>query len=206
MNSLRSALTPVLAGLPEAYMHAKGATEGLVSVPPTPRYTLSRIGTKHRAGHTMYEASIRIPMLAHCPDLFEANQRVQRMALNIDIAPTMLDAAGLAPSPAMHGRSLLPLLSGTTEWRKDFLYEYFWERAYPQTPSILGLRTDNYSYMNYHGIWDRDELYDIQSDPEQNNNLLADAMMMNQGGPVTAQIRQPGTRALVRDFKPGSNR
>lgn len=150
---------------------------------------------------TMYESSMRIPMLAHCPDLFEANQRVQGMALNLDIAPTMLEAAGLSPSPAMHGRSLLPLLRGTTEWRKDFLYEYFWERAYPQTPSILGLRTDRHSYMNYHGVWDRDELYDIQADPDQMNNLLADAVIRNQGGPVAAQIKDSATRSLVQNFQ-----
>lgn len=150
---------------------------------------------------TMYESSIRIPMLAHCPDLFEANQRVQGMALNIDIAPTMLDAAGLAPNPTMHGRSLLPLLHGATEWRKDFLYEYFWERAYPQTPSILGLRTDRYSYMHYHGIWDRDELYDIHADPDQLNNCLADAVIENRGGPVTAQIKDPSMRPLVSGFQ-----
>lgn len=150
---------------------------------------------------TMYESSIRIPMLAHCPDLFEKGQRVRGMALNIDIAPTLLDAGGVPASPAMHGRSLLPLLRRQGEWRKDFLYEYFWERAYPQTPSILGLRTDNHSYMNYHGIWDRDELYDIQSDPEQMNNLLADYVILNQGGPVTAQIKQPETRTLVQGFQ-----
>jgi N-acetylglucosamine-6-sulfatase len=149
---------------------------------------------------TMYESSIRIPLLAHCPDLFEPNQRVRGLALNIDVAPTLLDAAGVAPGRTMHGASLLPLLRGSTEWRKDFLYEYFWERAYPQTPSILGLRTDQYSYMNYHGVWDRDELYDIQVDPEQKNNLLAEAVIENQGGPVSAQIKDPMTKSLVQGF------
>lgn len=151
---------------------------------------------------TMYEASIRIPVLAHCPDLFEANRRPEGMALNLDIGPTMLDAAGLKPSPTMHGRSLLPLLRGTaTDWREDFLYEYFWERAYPQTPSILGLRTDQHSYMNYHGVWDRDELYQIKTDPDQMNNLLADAVIRNQGGPVTARIPDSATRSLVQGFQ-----
>lgn len=150
---------------------------------------------------TMYESSIRIPMLAHCPDLFEANQKVRGMALNIDVAPTLLDAAGLAPARTMHGRSLLPLLKGGAEWRKDFLYEYFWERAYPQTPSILGLRTDRHSYMNYHGVWDRDELYDIEADPGQNNNLLAGAVIENQGGPLSAQIKDPAVKSLVQGFQ-----
>ena len=60
----------------------------------------------------MYEPSIRVPMLAHCPDMFAGGGRPEGMALNIDIAPTMLEAAG-APRPAnLHGRSLLPLLRG----------------------------------------------------------------------------------------------
>jgi len=150
---------------------------------------------------TMYEASCRIPMIAHCPDLFEKNQRPRGLTLNIDIAPTLLDAAAVAPSPGMHGRSFLPLLRGSTEWREDFLYEYFWERAYPQTPSVLGLRTDQYSYMNYHGVWDRDELYDIQSDPGQEKNLLADAVIATQGGSVSARIQDPATKSLVQGFQ-----
>ncbi len=150
---------------------------------------------------TMYEASIRIPMLAHCPDLIEPKTRPHGMTLNIDIGPTLLEAAGIAPSPVMHGRSLLPLFRGSTEWRKDFLYEYFWERSFPQTPSILGLRTDKYSYSNYHGVWDRNELYDIQSDPDQEKNLLADAVIKTQGGPVSAQIKDPAIRSLVQGFQ-----
>ena len=68
----------------------------------------------------------------------------------------------------------MPLIRGDTgEWRKDFVYVYFWEREAPQTPTILGLRTERFSYMEYHGVWDRQELYDIQKDPKQQHNLLA---------------------------------
>lgn len=74
----------------------------------------------------MYEHSIRVPMIAHYPRLVQAGRKVREMALNIDICPTVLEAAG-APIPSgVHGRSLMPLLQGRAEgWRTEFLYEYF---------------------------------------------------------------------------------
>src|SRR6185369_14971459 len=82
----------------------------------------------------MYEPSLRIPMIMHCPAMF-GKSRPTEFALNQDIAPTFLEAAGLTPPASMHGRSLLPVLQGrATNWRKDFLYEYEWERDFPYTP------------------------------------------------------------------------
>jgi len=149
---------------------------------------------------TMYEPSIRVPMVAHCPDLFSGGRRVDAMALNIDIAPTLLEAAG-APAPAtVHGRSLLPLIRGTDRWRKEFVYEYFWERNYPQTPTVIGLRTDQYSFMRYHGVWDLYELYDIRQDPDQMNNLLGHVRTTTQGGRLSRRIKDPDLSRLVTDF------
>lgn len=150
----------------------------------------------------MYEPSLRVPMIAHCPALVGAGTKPEGMALNIDIGPTFLDAAG-APIPAtMHGRSLLPLLRGSREgWRNDFLYEYFWERDYPQNPTVMGLRTERYSYMHYHGIWDLDELYDIRKDFEQMNNLLGDVRITTQGGRLSHRIQNPELKKLVDDFE-----
>src|SRR5579885_3594764 len=91
--------------------------------------------------------------------------------------------------------------SGTSEWRTEFLYEYFWERDYPQTPSMLGLRTDRYSYTNYHGVWDLDELYDLQQDPDQMHNLLGDVRITTQGGSLFAQIKDPERKRLVGDLR-----
>ena len=97
--------------------------------------------------------------------------------LNIDIAPTILDLAGVAKPETMHGESFLPLVLGQdVEWRQDFLYEYFVDHMAVQTPTIYGLRTKQYSYMTYHGVWDVYELYDIQKDPAQTNNLLGDVI------------------------------
>lgn len=147
---------------------------------------------------TMYEPSIRVPMIAHCPALFAGNRREKGMALNLDIAPTLLDAAGIAAPAHMHGRSLLPLLAGrASSWRTEFVYEYFWERDFPQTPTVVGLRTDRYSFMQYHGTWDLDELYDLDRDPDQMNNLLANARTTTESGRLFQRIQDPELKKLV---------
>jgi N-acetylglucosamine-6-sulfatase len=122
---------------------------------------------------TAYEASMRVPMIAHCPELFKAGTTVREVVANIDIAPTLLDAAGLQAPDHLDGRSFLPLALGEqVPWRETLLYEYYWERNFPQTPTIHALRGDRYKYIHYHGIWDTDELYDLKTDPGESKNLI----------------------------------
>jgi N-acetylglucosamine-6-sulfatase len=144
----------------------------------------------------MYEPSIRIPMLAHCPSLFPGGRRLSGMALNIDVAPTLLEMAGVAAPEGLHGRSLLPNLTGGGAPRTEFLYEYFWERSFPQTPGVMGIRTERHSYMHYHGIWDDGELYDIRDDPEQRTNLLAGSRPSTECN-MQYRIPDPARRGLV---------
>ncbi len=121
----------------------------------------------------MYEESMRVPLLARCPELVASGARVAQMVQNIDIGPTILEAAGLKAPAHMDGRSFLPLLQGReVPWRDAVYYEYYWERNFPQTPTVHGVRTDRYKYMHYHGIWDIDELYDLQADPDELTNLI----------------------------------
>jgi N-acetylglucosamine-6-sulfatase len=121
----------------------------------------------------MYEESIRIPLLAHCPEIIPAGTVVDPFIQNVDIAPTVLEAAGIEPPKTMQGQSFLRLLKGETiPWRDSVFYIYFWERAFPQTPTVFGIRTKRYKYMSYHGIWDIDELYDLENDPEETQNLI----------------------------------
>jgi len=147
---------------------------------------------------TMYESSIRVPLIAHCPALADGAQFKEELVLNIDIAPTIIETAQIPVPPSMQGRSFLSLIKGSPiEWRKEFLYEYFWERDYPQTPTVLGLRTEKYSYMRYHGVWDLNELYDIENDPDQMNNLMADVRITTQGGQLNRHIKDPQLKELV---------
>ena len=120
-----------------------------------------------------YEWSMRVPMLMHCPDLFSPGTVVEEVVANIDIAPTILAAAGLAVPEQMDGRSFLGLAAGgREEWRDALLYEYYWERNFPQTPTIFAIRTDQYKFIRPHGLWDLDELYDIEADPGETRNLV----------------------------------
>jgi N-acetylglucosamine-6-sulfatase len=122
---------------------------------------------------TAYEPSIRVPLLMHCPDLLPKGRVVSEMAANIDIAPTVLEAAGVKVNRPMHGRSLLPLAKGdpVESWRTKLLYEYFWERWAPSTPTLHALVTPRWKYVRAYGLWDVAELYDLQTDPHELHNL-----------------------------------
>jgi len=120
-----------------------------------------------------YEESMRVPMLARCPALIKPNTVVKQMVLNLDVAPTILEMAGVEKPPQMEGVSFQPLLMGQNpEWRKRIFYEYFWENAFPQTPTQFAVRTDQYKFIRTQGLWDIDQLFDIQKDPFEVNNLI----------------------------------
>ncbi len=122
-----------------------------------------------------YEASMRVPLLAWCPTLIDADIKIREMIENIDIAPTILDLAGVQIPEKMQGMSFLPLLRGKDiPWRHEVFYEYYWEWAFPQTPTMFAVRTDRYKYIYNWGIWDINELYDLQKDPYELNNLIRD--------------------------------
>jgi N-acetylglucosamine-6-sulfatase len=149
----------------------------------------------------MYEPSIRVPLLVHWPDAAAGGRTADGMALNIDIAPTFLDAAGVAIPPGVHGRSLVPMLEGEAAgWRTEFLYEYFWDYEALHTPGVMGLRTDRHVLMEYQGIWDVNELYDLREDPEQRNNLLAGSETATEAGGWLQRIRSREVRALAADL------
>ena len=123
---------------------------------------------------TAYEESMRVPLLMGGGGL-PAGAAVDNVVANIDIAPTILEAAGLA-APAMDGRSMLPLARGERPaWRDVLLYEYYWERSFPHTPAMHAVRGSRYKYIRYYGLWDTDELYDLQTDPLEARNLIRDA-------------------------------
>jgi N-acetylglucosamine-6-sulfatase len=149
---------------------------------------------------TAYEPSIRVPLVMHCPDLLPQGQVVHELVANIDIAPTILEAAGVVATfsrqdqqdeqdqgkdqrwlkatatSRFHGRSLMPLARGerVDNWRDELLYEYFWERWAPSTPTLHALVTPRWKYIRAYGLWDVAELYDLQTDPHELHNLAAE--------------------------------
>jgi len=128
----------------------------------------------------MHEPSIRIPLLVRYPKMVKPGVSIDRMVLNIDVAPTVLGICEAEPLKKVHGRSFKPLLSGrSAEWRTSWFYEYNYEKQFPYTPNVRGVRTDRWKYVHYphsDGSPDRHkaELYDLVSDPGENRNLIDD--------------------------------
>jgi arylsulfatase A-like enzyme len=125
----------------------------------------------------MHEPSIRVPLLIRYPRLVKPGSVVaDRMALNLDWAPTFLDLAGVRVPAQMQGRSLLPWLRGEqpAHWRKDWLYEYY---EYPGPHNVRkhrGVRTERYKLIHYYEEPQEFELYDLQEDPGELRNLYGD--------------------------------
>jgi N-acetylglucosamine-6-sulfatase len=122
---------------------------------------------------TAYEESMRVPMLVQCPELFKGGTTSEGVVANIDITPTLLEAAGLKTPGYLPGQSLIGAAQGKPAPGRDgLLYEYYWERNFPQTPTLHALRGSRYKYIHVHGLWDTDELYDLQNDPLETTNLI----------------------------------
>ncbi len=131
---------------------------------------------------TMHEPSIRIPQVARYPGLIPTNapRVVSQMVLTLDVFPSVLELCGLKPPRAIQGRSWVNLARGGDRgWRKSFLYEYNYEKQFPYTPNVRGVRTDDWKYAHYPtGDGGEDchvaELYDLERDPEERVNLAND--------------------------------
>ncbi len=126
-----------------------------------------------------YEPSIRIPLLMRYPRLIKPGGACEAMVLNIDLAPTLLELAGVEPPKTMQGTSWLAAAAGRKPGRESFLYEYFREgdRRFNR-PSVLAVRTPRWKYITYPSLPADErvvELYDLKSDPHELRNLAADA-------------------------------
>lgn len=127
-----------------------------------------------------YEKSMRVPMVAYAPGLITAGDTVTQLVRNIDIAPTILALAGVQPAWEMDGQSVLPALRGEpVPSPGELLYEYYWEYAFPHTPTTFALRGDRFKFIFYHGIWDTNELYDLNADPMERYNLIDSPLMQD---------------------------
>ena len=135
-----------------------------------------------------FDESIRIPLLVRYPKLARAGAAIAGDALNVDIAPTFLDLAGVKPSAPMHGRSLLPLLRGRSQWRSSFLSEYFAEKNFPRAPGWQAVRGQGWKYVHYTELEGMDELYHLAKDPGEINDLIADRSAARQLSRLKADL------------------
>lgn len=130
------------------------------------------LGDKRRA----YEESIRIPMLVRYPRLARAGSTPSAMVMNIDVAPTALELAGVRAPANMHGRSMLPVLKNPgAKGRNAILTEYFVDPPFPATPKWQSVRTPRWKYIHHPELQGADELYDLAADRFEMKNLARDS-------------------------------
>lgn len=150
---------------------------------------------------TMHEASIRVPLVVRYPALAPPDRprAVERMVLTVDLAPSLLDLCGVAALPRSHGRSWRRIASGEADpgWRSSFLYHYNYEKQFPYTPNVRGVRTERWKYVRTpHGDGGPDrhpaELFDIAADPDEARNVAGDP----RHAPVVAELRAELDRLL----------
>jgi N-acetylglucosamine-6-sulfatase len=121
-----------------------------------------------------YEESLRIPMVVVYPGHIEPGSSVAKLITNADFAPTILSYAGLPVPHQMQGSSMKPLFEDPDpSWRDAVFYEY-WKELVHAIPTMTAVRTDRYKLITYPEIDDIDELFDLQDDPHEMNNLAVD--------------------------------
>ncbi|MCA9117344.1 MAG: sulfatase [Planctomycetaceae bacterium] len=125
----------------------------------------------------MHEESIRLPLIITDFRLpaEDRGRQVEELVLSTDIAPTLLDLAGIDSPSAMQGRSLVPLLRGEhpTDWRTDFLYEHRF--VHKRIPKTEGVRTERWKYTRYTSVEPLyEELFNLEQDPHEQHNLADD--------------------------------
>ncbi|MHC4213965.1 MAG: sulfatase family protein [Planctomycetota bacterium] len=151
----------------------------------------------------MYEESLRIPFLVRYPKEVKAGSVNKDMVLNVDFAETLLDCAGLPIPSEMQGQSLRPLLNGKSpdDWRKSMYYRYWAHRHDFEVPAHYGVRTVRHKLIYYYGLdlireqgpeatepeW---ELFDLEKDPREMNNVYGDPAYANTVKELKAELRR----------------
>ena len=125
----------------------------------------------------MYEESLRTPLVMRFPSTIKPGQVNDALVLNLDMAPTLLDFAGVDAPETMQGQTLRPLVAGNpdTDWRDAIYYRYYefphgWHDVRPH----YGVRTNRYKLIHFGGDMDVWELFDLQADPYEMNNLYGE--------------------------------
>ena len=122
-----------------------------------------------------YEESIRMPLLVRYPKTIKAGTVRDEFVLNIDLAPTLLELAGVESPQTMQGRSLVPLLIGKrVAWRNSFLIEYYSDKVHPRAVQMgyKAARNQRWKYIHYLELDGMDELYDLKTDPYEMKNVI----------------------------------
>jgi len=149
---------------------------------------------------TAYEPSIHVPLLVRFPREIAAGTSLTDLALNVDIAPTMLDLAGAAIPSTYQGKSMRDLWgAGTQDWRKDLLYIDGWGK-FVDGPQELAVCTQRYKYVRYRRDVVEEALFDLELDPDERDNIAGQtehatrlAAMAQRMGELLVELEAPLT-------------
>jgi arylsulfatase A-like enzyme len=145
---------------------------------------------------TMHEPSIRIPMAVRYPGLTREPKTIDEQVLTIDMAPSLLELVHAPALSDIDGRSWVRLVqSGDPSWRTSWFYYYNYEKEFPYTPNVRGVRTADWKYIHYpHGDGGPDrhkaELYDLKKDPGELVNLISDPRSSKVLADLQAELTQ----------------
>lgn len=145
---------------------------------------------------TMHEPSIRIPLIVRAEQLTPPSKpkKIAQLVLTEDIAPSILDLCMVEQLKNIHGHSWKRLVQqGDPAWRKSFFYHYNYEKQFPYTPNVRGVRTEDWKYIHYpHGDGKPDrhlaELYDLRRDPDERHNLFRDPKQAGRVAELQAEL------------------
>jgi len=146
-----------------------------------------------------YEETARIPLIVRYPKRVPPGLTPTQMVQTIDFAPTILALAGVADTGPRDGTSLVPILEGRTPaWRSSILIEYYSDTVFPRilTMGYEAVRTERYKYIRYTDLPGMDELYDLETDPFELDNLIGSPRAGALLPGLRAELARLGSRAL----------
>jgi arylsulfatase A-like enzyme len=140
----------------------------------------------------MYEESLRMPLLVRYPKEIKKGVVNEDMVLNLDLAPTFLDYAGVKIPKSMQGRSLRKILAGKTpkNWREAIYYHYYEFPAWHMVKRHYGIRTERYKLIHFYYNIDAWEFYDLQADPHELDNRYDDPAQQKIIGQLKTQLEK----------------
>ena len=146
----------------------------------------------------IYEESLRMPFMVRYPKMIKPESVNNDIITNIDFAPTLLELANIDTTQKMQGESFVPILEGDTpnDWKQAMYYHYyefpFWHHVQPH----YGIRTQKYTLAHFYYNIDVWELYDLEKDPQQMNNVINDPQYASVVSELKEQLKD-----LMKDSK-----
>ena len=120
----------------------------------------------------MYEESFRTPMVMRYPGVIKPGSINNNLLMNLDIAPTVLETAGVNIPADMQGESFLPLVKHNNMKGRDALYYHYYENGEHSVSPHFGIKTKRYKLIRFYKRVSSWELYDLKKDPSEMNNLI----------------------------------